>query len=178
MGSEAAVRAMADPEKGFVERLFAEHRRALQAYFYRRVRKKSDVADLTQEVYLRMLRVGNSEAIRNPQVYLYTVASNLVKEHAILDRRLASHLDIDEASVQQRLGDLPSLDSAIDASRQAERVRAAVDQLPLNWRTAVVLQCRYGLTYQEIADRMGVSSSMVKKYLAQALTRCRRDMTR
>ena len=151
---------MADPEKGFVERLFAEHRRALQAYFYRRIRKKSDVADLTQEVYL------------------YAVASNLVKEHAILDRRDARHLDIDEASVQQRLGDLPSLDSAIDASRQAERLRAAVDQLPLNWRTAVILQCRYGLTYQEIADHMGVSSSMVKKYLAQALTRCRRNMTR
>jgi len=169
---------MADPEKGFVERLFAEHRRALQAYFYRRIRKKSDVADLTQEVYLRMLRVGNSESIRNPQVYLYAVASNLVKEHAILDRRDARHLDIDEASVQQRLGDLPSLDSAIDASRQAERLRAAVDQLPLNWRTAVILQCRYGLTYQEIADHMGVSSSMVKKYLAQALTRCRRNMTR
>jgi RNA polymerase sigma-70 factor (ECF subfamily) len=161
-----------------VERLFAEHRRALQAYFYRRVRKKSDVADLTQEAYLRVLRVGNSEAIRNPQVYLYTVASNLVKEHAILDQRDARHIDIDEASVQQRLGELPSLDSAIDASRQAERLRAAVDQLPLNWRTAVVLQCRYGLTYQQIADHMGVSSSMVKKYLAQALTRCRRDMTR
>jgi RNA polymerase sigma factor (sigma-70 family) len=169
---------MADPDKGFVERLFAEHRRALQGYFYRRIRKKSDVADLTQEAYLRMLRVGNSEAIRNPQVYLYTVASNLVKEHAILDQRDARHLDIDEASVQQRLGELPSLDSAIDTSRQAERLRAAIDQLPLNWRTAVVLQCRYGLTYQQIADHMGVSSSMVKKYLAQALTRCRRNMTR
>jgi RNA polymerase sigma-70 factor (ECF subfamily) len=169
---------MADPDKGFVERLFAEHRRALQAYFYRRVRKKSDVADLTQEAYLRMLRVASSEAIRNPQVYLYTVASNLVKEHAVLDQRDARHLDIDEASVQQRLGELPSLDSAIDAGRQAERLRAAVDQLPLNWRTAVVLQCRYGLTYQQIADHMGVSSSMVKKYLAQALTRCRRDLTR
>lgn len=178
MGSEAAVTAMADPDKGLVERLFAEHRRALQAYFYRRIRKKSDVADLTQEAYLRMLRVGNSEAIRNPQVYLYTVASNLVKEHAILDQRDARHLDIDEASVQQRLGELPSLDSAIDTSRQAVQLRAAVDQLPLNWRTAVVLQCRYGLTYQQIADHMGVSSSMVKKYLAQALTRCRRNMTR
>ena len=169
---------MADPVKGLVDRLFAEHRRALQAYFYRRIRKKSDVADLTQEVYLRMLRVGNTDAIRNPQVYLYAVASNLVKEHAILDQRDARHLDIDEASVQQRLGDLPSLDSAIDVSRQAARLRAAVDQLPLNWRTAVVLQCRYGLTYQQIADHMGVSSSMVKKYLAQALTRCRRNMTR
>jgi len=34
-----------------------------------------------------MLRVSDPEAIRNPQLYFYTVASNLVKEHAPLERR-------------------------------------------------------------------------------------------
>ena len=41
---------------------------------------------------------------------------------------------------------------------------------------ALILQYRYGLTYQEIADRLGVSSNMVKKYLAQGLGHCRRLM--
>jgi len=45
--------------------LFAQHRRALQAYFYRRIRTKSDAPDLAQEVYVRMLRVSDIEAIRN-----------------------------------------------------------------------------------------------------------------
>ena len=66
---------MADPRHGFVERLFAEHRRALQGYFRRRIRTKADAPDLTQEVYVRMLRVSDTESIRNPQLYLYTVAS-------------------------------------------------------------------------------------------------------
>ena len=169
---------MADPKKGFVEKLFAEHHGALQRYIYRRIRTKSDAPDLAQEVYVRMLRIGDSNAIRNPQLYLYTVASNLVKEHAVADRRQASRLDLDETSVQQRLGELPALDNQLDATQAAERLRSVVERLPVKWRTAVILQYRYGLTYQEIADRLGVSSNMVKKYLAQALGRCRHDMTR
>src|SRR5215470_5277251 len=169
---------MVERKKGFVEKLFAEHRRALQAYFYRRIRTKSDAPDLAQEVYVRMLRVADTEAIRNPQVYLYTVASNLVKEHAVLDRRQASSLDFDAASVQQRLGELPSLEGELEESQRAGRLRAVLETLPVKCRTAVILQYRYGLTYEQIGERLGVSGNMVKKYLAQALGHCRRRLER
>jgi len=169
---------MADERRGFVERLFAEHRRALQAYFHRRIRTKSEAPDLAQEVYVRMLRVSDPEAIRDPQLYLYTVASNLIKEHSILDQRQSGRVDIDDASVQLRLTELPSLDNQLEASEMASRLGATLEQLPGRWRTALILQYRYGLTYQEIADRLGVSSNMVKKYLAQGLGRCRRHMAR
>jgi RNA polymerase sigma factor (sigma-70 family) len=167
---------MVSSKRRFVEKLFAEHRRALQAYFYRRIRTKSDAPDLAQEVYVRMLRVSDTEAIRNPQLYLYTVASNLVKEHAVLERRRANRLDFDETSIQQRLGQLPPLDSQLEGSQMVERLSLVLEQLPARWRTALILQYRYGLTYQEIADRLGVSSNMVKKYLAQGLAHCRRRM--
>jgi RNA polymerase sigma-70 factor (ECF subfamily) len=169
---------MTDKNKGFVEKLFAEHGRALQGYIYRRIRTKSDAADLAQEVYVRMLRVSDTEAIRNPQHYLYTVASNIVKEHALMDRRAASAIDIDERSVQQRLGDLSSPYDELEARQLTEQLRCALEQLPVKWRSAVILQYRYGLTYDQIADRLGVSSNMVKKYLAQALGHCRRNMVR
>jgi RNA polymerase sigma factor (sigma-70 family) len=162
----------------FIERLFAKHGRTLQAYISRRIRNKADAQDLAQEVYVRMLRVTDTEAIRNPQFYLYTVASNLVKERALLDQRQASQLDIDEASVQQQLGQLPPLDDQLEVTQQAARLRAVVEQLPIKYGTALILQHRYGLTYQQIADCMGVSPSMVKKYLAQALGHCRSHMAR
>ncbi len=169
---------MADERRGFVEKLFAEHRRALQSYFHRRIRTKSDAPDLAQEVYVRMLRVSDPEAIRDPQLYLYTVASNLVKEHSVLDRRQASSLDIDEVSVRQALGELPSMESRLQEAEMVERLGMTLEQLPPRWRTALILQYRYGLTYQEIADRLGVSANMVKKYLAQGLGHCRRLMAR
>ena len=174
--SATALRTMVDTKIAFVEKLFAEHRRALQAYFHRRIRTKSDASDLAQEVYVRMLRVSDTDTIRDPQRYLFAVARNLVKEHALLDRRQANFVDIDEASVQEQLGDLPSLDSELDDIQQADLLRTALEQLPAKWRTAVILQYRYELTYAEIAEHLGVSSNMVKKYLAQALGRCRRCM--
>jgi RNA polymerase sigma-70 factor (ECF subfamily) len=169
---------MAEPKKGFVERLFAEHRRALQSFFYRRIRTKSDAPDLAQEVYVRMLRVSDTDAIRNPELYLYTVASNLVKEHAVLERRQTSSVNLDEANIQQQLGELPTLDGQLDVTQRVARLRTVLAQLSPKCRAAVVLQYRHGLTYQEIGDRLNVSPHMVKKYLAQALAHCRRRMAR
>src|SRR2546430_5983221 len=67
-----------------------------------------------------MLRISDQEAIRNPVHYLYTVANNLVKEHAVLDRRQASGIDIDEAPAHERLETLPAFGGDLDA-RQRDR---------------------------------------------------------
>ena len=73
---------MVENKKTLVERLFADHGSSLQAFLYKRVRRRPDAADLAQEVYLRMLRVPDMDHVRNPEAYLYAVASNLAKEHA------------------------------------------------------------------------------------------------
>jgi RNA polymerase sigma-70 factor (ECF subfamily) len=164
---------VAEPKKGFVERLFAQHHRALQAFFYRRIRSKADAPDLVQEVYVRMLRVSDTDAIRNPELYLYTVASNLVKEHAVLERRQASSVDVDNMDVQDLLGELPTQDRQLDTNRRVLRLRTVLGQLSPKCRAAVTLRYRYELSYEEIGERLGVSSNMVKKYLVQALAHCR-----
>src|SRR5450432_4478361 len=106
--------APADPTPSLVGRLFAEHRGALQTFFPRRIRSKADATDLAQEVYVRMLRITDQAAIRNPVHYLYTVANNLVKEHAVLDRRQASGVDIDEIPPHEQLETLPAFDGELD----------------------------------------------------------------
>jgi hypothetical protein len=57
------------------------------------------------------LRIRDQETIRNPVPYLYTVASNLVKDHAVLDARRAAGVNIDEASHQEQLEVLPSFEA-------------------------------------------------------------------
>jgi len=125
-----------------------------------------------------MLRVSDTDAIRNPELYLYTVASNLVKEHAVLDRWQARGVNLDETNIQQQLGELPTLDGQLDVTQRVARLRTVLAQLSPKCRAAVILQYRHGLTYQEIGERLNVSPHMVKKYLAQALAHCRRRMVR
>src|SRR5215470_9532311 len=98
---------MGETKKALVERLFAEHGGALRAYLYRRVRHRSDAAELAQEIYVRMLGIRDIEVIRNPEAYLYTVASNLAKEHRVLEQRQASSIDIED--VEEALAELSAV---------------------------------------------------------------------
>jgi len=170
--------ATAEPKPSLVERLFADHRAALQTFFLRRIRSKADAADLAQEVYVRMLRVSNKEAIRNPVHYLYTVANNLVRENAALDRRQTSGIDIDEAPAHEQLETLPAFDGDLDATRRVVRLRVVMQQLRPKCRAAVELRFTHGLSYREVAMHLGISPQMAKKYVAQALGHCRRRMAR
>jgi RNA polymerase sigma factor (sigma-70 family) len=162
--------------KALIERLFAQHGTALQTFLRRRIRVIPDAPDLAQEVYLRMLRVSDSDTIRNPEMYLYAVANNLVKENAVLERRRAAWDDIDDSAVQEQLAELPQFDGEIDTDLRTQRLREVLSQLPPKCRAAVLLQYGDDLSYAEIAKRLGVSTHMVKKYLAQALLHCRRRM--
>jgi len=99
---------MAESKRHWVERLFVEHAGPLRAFLYRRVHRHPDAAELAQEVYVRMLRVADIETIRNPEAYLYTVASNLVKEHARDERTGAGALDVDDPAIQELLAELPA----------------------------------------------------------------------
>jgi RNA polymerase sigma factor (sigma-70 family) len=169
-------RTVGDSAKDLVERLFAQHRRSLLVFFGRRVRTSSDAADLAQEAYVRMLRVSDPGAIRDPEAYLFTVASNLIRERASRDRRQATAVDIGDDAIQAQLAEPPTADREVDASRRSARLRIVLDRLPPKCRAAVVLQYRDGLTYEQIGERVGVSAHTVKKYLAQALVHCRRHM--
>jgi RNA polymerase sigma factor (sigma-70 family) len=170
--------AVADPKPSLVERLFAEHGGALQTFFRRRIRSKADAPDLAQEVYVRMLRISDREAIRNPVRYLYTVANNLVKENAVRDHRQANGVDIDEAPAHEQLETLPAFDAELDARQRVARLGVVLQQLRPKCRAAVVLRFTHELTYREIAIHLGVSPQMAKKYVTQALGHCQRRMAR
>src|SRR5271163_3882677 len=148
-----------EAKPSLVERLFADHRAALQSFFQRRTRSKADAPDLAQEVYVRMLRISDKEAIRNPVHYLYTVANNLVKEHAVLDRRQASGIDIDEAPAHEQLETLPAFDGEVDATQRVARLGVVLKQLRPKCRAAVELRFTHGLSYREIAVHLGVGES-------------------
>jgi RNA polymerase sigma factor (sigma-70 family) len=169
---------VSEPKSSFVERLFAEHASALRAFFRRRIQTKADAQDLAQEVYLRMLRVADQEAIRNPVAYLYTVANNLVKEHAVLDRRQASSIDIEDIAAHEQLERLPAFDGELDQAQRTARLLLVLRQLSPKCQAAVALRFTEDLSYREVAMRLGVSAQMAKKYVARALTHCRRRMAR
>jgi RNA polymerase sigma factor (sigma-70 family) len=125
-----------------------------------------------------MLRIPDIESIRSPEAYLFTVAGNLMREHAVEERRLNNTVDVDDPAIQDQLAELPAFGGQIDAEQRTKRLREVLRELSPKCHAAVVLQYWHGLSYEEIAQQLGVSTNMVKKYLSQALVHCRRRMAR
>ncbi len=167
---------MTNTPKTWADAMFAAGGHKLRAFLRRRVRNAVDVPDLAQEVYLRLLRLPDPSAVANPEAYVFAVAGNLVREHALLAKRAGRVVSPEDPAVEADLAFLPAFEADADASRHEAQLQIALGQLPPKCRAAVVMQYRDGLSYNEIAERLGVSTNMVTKYRAQAITHFRKLM--
>lgn len=89
----------------------------LRRFLLARLRRpRTDVADLMQEVYLRMLRIDNHDAIRNPQAHLYTVASHVLHQHMLKENPPCDPADIANlsAELESRTPSDPAREAQID----------------------------------------------------------------
>jgi RNA polymerase sigma-70 factor (ECF subfamily) len=167
---------MSETPKELVERLFAGNRTALLSFFRRSGQQPFDASDLSQEVYLRMLRVPDPGKIQNPEGYLFTVAANLLKERRAMQRRHGVEVDAADNEVQVYLTEVTNVDSEIDHDMQVRKLRNVVKKLPAVPQAVVTLRYIHGMSHKEIAERIGKSERMVKKYLAKGISQCRLRM--
>jgi RNA polymerase sigma-70 factor (ECF subfamily) len=152
------------------------HSGALQRYFLRRMPRREDAEEFAQEVFVRMLRVPDPNALRNPEGYLYAIAANLIKEYALQQKRGRAAVTLEDAASLEGLTERPSYPDILDGARRAARLREVLGQLPAKCQAAVVMHYWHGMSYEEVAQKLGISDNMVKKYVVQALAHCRRRM--
>jgi RNA polymerase sigma-70 factor (ECF subfamily) len=162
----------ADEKQAFVAEIATKHDRRLRRYLAARLRNTADVPDLVQEVFLRLLRVERYESIRNPEAYVMTVAGHVLHQHTL--RLATAPHTVDAIDLVVDLQSVIDSDpgAQVDAQRRLEQLDYALARMAPNVHATFVLHRRDGLTLEEIGKQLGVSRSMVKKYLAKALIQC------
>jgi RNA polymerase sigma-70 factor (ECF subfamily) len=140
----------------------------LLRFLQARLSSAHDAEDLAQEVYLRLMRVTDNERIRNPRAYVLRVAANVVHEWRLLARNRLVH----SAELLDHLPDAQDTAGEADIQRQARELEAALGTLSQKCRAVVLMHRRDHYTYEEIAARLDISVSMVKKYLVKGLSVC------
>lgn len=153
--------------------VFEQYRPELRRFLRSRSHRAQAADDLAQEVYLRILRFPASEVIRQPQAYLYRIASNVVHDFNL--RTQQEQVTYDSKAVDalaERVADVSEENFAerLEIQQGLERVLA---RLPPAWAAALILRKRDGLSYMEIGKEMNVSVHTVKKYIARAVAFCR-----
>jgi RNA polymerase sigma-19 factor, ECF subfamily len=155
-----------------VEHTHALYAKSLHRFLMRRLSSAEGARDLAQEVYLRLVRVPQNHLIRYPQAYLFRIASNLVYELQLRERRDPVTFDsriVDYAA--QRVSDpAQGPGEQISLERQLESMLA---RLPPLYAAILVMKKRDGLSYEEIARELGISIHTVKKYISRAVAQVR-----
>jgi RNA polymerase sigma-70 factor (ECF subfamily) len=129
----------------------------------RRTLPAADVDDLTQEVFLRLLRYCDETAIKDPAAYLIRMTTNVANEWGERARVRLPHDDATLAELQCDPDEEPeNVQARADLNRS---VQAALSQLTSRRREVLLLHFEEGLTSKQIAERRGLTHRVVVRDL-------------
>jgi RNA polymerase sigma-70 factor, ECF subfamily len=180
---EAALvqRCAAGDEDASAE-LVAEHQRTVLQLAANLLGDREEALDLSQEVFLRVFRtIHRFRGHSSLRTWIYRIVVNQARnrhrfwrrrhrdEQVSLDQHVAAHGDI-------LRGGGPTPDRVLAQKELAERLQRALERLPFEQRTAIVLREVDGLSYEEIAYSLNLAVGTVKSRLTRARQALRADL--
>ena len=170
------VDAGPDNEKSramLIERLFREHNEALIRFLRGRVASRHEALEVAQEAYVRLLSLDQPGAVSYLRAFLFKTAANIA-----IDRR-RRHRNYDKVAERQlfvELAENRTPERQVAAQQTLRLLGSLIEAMPPKCRAAFVMNQIHGLDAAPIAARLGITESMVRKYVVRALLHCRERM--
>ena len=144
----------------------AHYRSAVEAYFRRRGIAAPDCEDLTQDVFLQIVRRGGAEEVKQAEHYLFRAAANTLTDWR---RRQAVRHHNGHDSVADTLVDVaPSAERVLIARDTMVRLNEALSLLPERTQRVFRLHHFEGMRYAEIAAELAIATRTVEDHMARA----------
>jgi RNA polymerase sigma-70 factor (ECF subfamily) len=167
----AASRPAPEPPSAWDYRLaVVRHYRAVFAYAATILGNRADAEDVTQETFLRFGQRGGG--IRRPREWLLSVARNLCYDRF----RASAKTTVLDGEMFESMAGGSEPDSAAEQAETRTRLLSLVAALPEPQRSLVVLFDVQGMTGDECARILGLTTNQVKVYLHRARRRLRQRM--
>ena len=144
---------------------------------------RDEALDLSQEVFFSVFRtIQNFRGQSALKTWIYRIVINQARnrqrwwrrrhkaDQISLDQHVAAHGDL------RQPGDHTAPDRAYARKELADRLWSALDRLPFDQRTVIVLREIDGLSYEEIAYSLGVAIGTVKSRLTRARQTLRNEL--
>jgi len=165
---EALVRRVRDGERELFSAIVDRYKRGIASFISAAVRSPSDVADLSQETFLRAYaHLGTfNPALGKFSTWIYQIARNVVRTHLARSQRRVPTQELPEDQTLENA--LPDISRDADPSGgllrdEAEReLREALAELPERTRTVLALRYFNNMEYHTIASTLGLSLGNVK----------------
>ena len=155
--------------------LFLDEYERVVAYFRSRISRSDEAKDLAHEVYLRIIGVPEDRVIENARGYLWAVAKSVLCQFLDRSGRMQA-VDVDDPVFEAQLAEEPAYDEEIDTESRLTLLREKFPLLPVKCRAVMELKWQHGMSYEDIAARIGISVDTVKKHLKVGLKLLRRHL--
>jgi RNA polymerase sigma-70 factor (ECF subfamily) len=171
----ALVQQCAAGDEAACTRLVTDHQRMVYQLGFQLLGDPQEALDLSQEVFLNVFRtLGRFRGQSTLRTWIYRIVINQASNRQRWWRRrrksqqvpLDEHLGMGTELAESRNFAMP--DRLLQQQETAGLVWHALEQLPFEQRTAIVLREIHGLSYEEIASSLGVAVGTVKSRLARA----------
>jgi RNA polymerase sigma factor (sigma-70 family) len=150
-----------------------EFESVLRACLYRYTRNTSDVEELLQETYARLLLAGASEQpeVRSMRAFALTVARNVALDW-LRHRQIVPIELVADMEALDVLDEKAQIEEIVNAHQELTLLADAVECLPTRCRQVFTLRKVYGYSQKEIAVRLNISENTVEQHLTKAARRC------
>ena len=171
---QAALRRIAQGEGDAVAELYDRHVRSIYSLALRILHEPAEAEDVVQEVFSQAWRQASSY---NPSrgavaAWLLTLARSRAIDR-LRARRARPHGQSDERAAGHIVDPGPLVDAQVLSAEQIDRLRAALDELPVLQRAAIELAYFEGFTHAKIAERLEQPLGTVKTRIRLALIKLR-----
>jgi RNA polymerase sigma-70 factor (ECF subfamily) len=156
-----------------IERLFREHNEALIRFLCTRVGSRNEALEIAQEAYVRLLSLDQPGAISYLRAFLFKTAANIAVDR---HRRNQSYDRVTAGQLFMELTDTRTPERVVASEQTLRRLGTLIESMPSKCRAAFVMSQIHGLNAATIATELGITDSMVRKYLVRALLHCREQM--
>jgi RNA polymerase sigma factor (sigma-70 family) len=156
-----------------VERLFREHNEALIRFLRGRVGSHNEALEVAQEAYVRLLSLDQPGAVSYLRAFLFKTAANIA-----IDRR-RRHQNYDKVAARQLFTELTenrTPERQLSGEQTLRHLGILIEAMPAKCRESFVMNQIQGLDAATIATHLGITDSMVRKYVVRALLHCRHYM--
>jgi RNA polymerase sigma-70 factor (ECF subfamily) len=168
-------------EDSILNELMTRWQQPLVAFIYRYIRHETDALDLAQETFVRVYETRHRYTVQAKfSTWLFSIAANLCRNHLRWRQRRREAgpetRDTEDAELAERVQSLDDApDQAAMRSESISLIKVAIDKLPHDLKTAILLHEYQSLSYAEISSVLSCSVKAVemKLYRARQLLRDR-----
>jgi RNA polymerase sigma factor (sigma-70 family) len=141
---------------------------ALMQYLRRNWRRKNDIPDLRNDIYVQVYEAALQNIPDKPQQFVITIARNLLIDRLRRERIVPMEAVADLDALHAAL-DAPSPENATIARDELRLLQIALERLPQRTREVIVMRRVEGLSRAEISVRLGISQETISAHVTDGV---------